>query len=131
MDIKPDNVVFNSNTQKYDAALREFPTSLGSPVIRSTDTASWKKRGISKVNKRIESKYFELKSAYEEMMKEYEYNRIIYNAKFSFEPIVGEVYHLYKRDNGECFLSLLSPTQCDFNSIGSYYLSTDHVWKKV
>ncbi|SNR35354.1 hypothetical protein SAMN04488111_0707 [Lutibacter flavus] len=40
---KPDNVVFNSVTQKYDAALKPHATSIGAPVITATDTVAWKK----------------------------------------------------------------------------------------
>lgn len=131
MDAKPDNVVFNVETNSYDASLKEYPTSLGAPVIKSTDLGSWKKRGVLKVNKRMESKFLELKSAYDALMEEFEYNKLIYGAKFSFEPIVGEIYHLYQRSNGEHFLSLLAPQQCNFNFVGSFYLSTEQVWNKV
>jgi len=51
----------------------------------------------------------ELKAEYEKMMQEFEYNKLIFDAKFSFEPIVGEVYHLYKKENGETFLSIIAP----------------------
>ena len=130
-DIHPDNVVFNQNTKKYDASLKPYATSLGAPAISVTDTSAWKNRGILKVNKKIQSKYLELKASYDKMMTEYEYNNLIYNAEFAFEPVIGETYHLYKRDNGTSFLSLLSPNQCNFNSIGSFYLNSDQVWEKV
>ena len=32
-DKKPDNVVFNTETQKYDAALKPYATNVGAPVI--------------------------------------------------------------------------------------------------
>ena len=38
------------------------------------------------------------------MMQQFQYNKLIFQAKFSFEPILGETYHLYKRENGETFL---------------------------
>jgi hypothetical protein len=39
-------------------------------------------------------------------MEEYEWNELVYNSKFSFEPVIGEIYHLY-RDAGLNFLSLI------------------------
>jgi hypothetical protein len=27
---------------------------------------------------------------------EYEWNELVYNSKFSFEPVIGEIYHLYR-----------------------------------
>jgi hypothetical protein len=127
----PDNVVFNQETQKYDAAVKPYATSVGAPVITTTDTVVWKNRSIHKVNQKVQAKYLELKAEYEKMMEEFEYNNLIFNAKFTFEPITGDVYHLYKRENGETFLSLLAPDECNFNAMGSFYLNADQIWEKV
>ena len=128
---KPDNVVFNAETQKYDAAIKPYATSVGAPVISMNDTIAWKNRSISKVNQKVKAKYLQLKAEYEKMMDEFEYNSLIFSAKFNFEPIVGDVYHLYKRDNDETFLSIIAPDECSFNSIGSFYLNADQIWEKV
>lgn len=128
---KPDNVVFDTETQKYDAALKPYATSVGAPVIRTTDTLAWKNRSINKINHKVKTKYLEIKEQYEKLMQEYEYNQLIFNAKFSFEPIIGETYHLYKRDNGEAFLSLIAPHQCNFEFLGSFYLNAEQIWQKV
>ena len=130
-DKKPDNVVFNPETQKYDAALKPYSTSVGAPVIAATDTIAMKNRSINKINHKVEAKSLELKAEYEKMMQEFEYNKLIFNAKFNFEPIIGEVYHLYKRENGESFLSIIRPEQCNFNPLGSFYLNADQIWEKI
>jgi len=83
-------------------------------MITTTDSIAWKNRSINKVNHKVKSKYLELKAEYEKMIEEFEYNKLIFEAKFTFEPIIGEVYHLYKRDNGENFLSIIAPDQCKF-----------------
>ncbi|MGB5321742.1 DUF2452 domain-containing protein [Lutimonas sp.] len=128
---KPDNVVFNTETQQYDAAIKPYATSVGAPVITTTDTVAWKNRSIRKVNQKVQTKYLELKAEYERMMEEFEYNNLIFNAKFTFEPIIGDVYHLYKRENGETFLSIIAPNECNFNAMGSFYLNADQIWEKV
>ena len=128
---KPDSVVFNTETQKYDAALKPYATNVGAPVITTTDTNAWKNRSINKINHKVEAKYLELKAAYEKMMQEFEYNNLIFESKFTFEPIIGEVYHLYKRKNGDSFLSIIAPEQCRFNALGSFYLNADHIWEKI
>lgn len=130
-DKKPDNVVFNQETQQYDAAIKPYATSVGAPVITSTDTVAWKNRSIHKVNQKVQAKYLELKAEYEKMMKEFEYNNLIFKARFTFEPIIGDVYHLYKRANGETFLSIIAPHECNFNALGSFYLNADQIWEKV
>jgi len=130
-DKKPDNVVFNPKTQKYDAALKPYATSVGAPVITTTDTIAWKNRSINKINHKVEAKFTELKAEYDKLMAEFEYNKLIFNAKFTFEPIIGEVYHLYNRDNGESFLSIIAPEECSFNPLGSFYLNADQIWEKI
>jgi hypothetical protein len=128
---KPDQVVYNTETERYDASLKPYATDVSAPVITTTDTIAWKNRNINKVNKHIQAKYNELKSAYDKMMAQYEYNNLVYSAHFNFEPVVGHTYHLYKRANDSTFLSIIAPEECDFNHLGSFYLSTDGIWHKT
>jgi len=128
---KPDNVVFNTETQKYDAALKPYATSISAPVITTTDTIAWKNRSINKVNHKVAAKYLELQKEYEKMMQEFEHNKLIFDAKFNFEPIIGEIYYLYRRENEELFLSIIAPEQCNFDSLGSFYLNVDQIWEKI
>lgn len=128
---KPDNVVFNDETGKYDAALKAYATSLGAPVIVASDSMAWKMKSTMKINNKIKAKYLELKSEYEKMITTYEHNNLVLNSKFSFEPQIGEVYHLYQRKNGETFLSIIAPEECNFNALGSFYLNTDQIWEKL
>ncbi len=128
---KPDNVVFDEETQRYDAALKPYATNVGAPKIEATDSLAWKKRSIHKVNQKMQTQYLELKAQYDKMMEEFEHNKLLFGAKFAFEPIVGQVYHLYKRENGESFLSLIEPEYCNFDFLGSFYLNAELIWKKV
>jgi hypothetical protein len=128
---KPDNVVFDVENQKYDAALKPYATNVGAPVITTTDTIAWKNRSINKLNHKVQTRYQEIKAQYEQLMQEFEYNNLIYSAKFAFEPIIGDLYHLYKRENDEIFLSIIAPDQCNFNSLGSFLLNADQIWEKV
>ena len=130
-DKKPDNVVFNVEKQQYDASLKPYATNIGAPVITANSSEAWKNRSISKINHKVAAKYLELQKEYQKMIQEFEYNNLIFNAKFNFEPIIEEVYHLYARENGESFLSLIAPEECNFTSLGSYYLNTDQIWEKI
>ena len=128
---KPDNVVFNTETQKYDAYLKPYATSVGAPVITTADTIAWKNRSINKLNHKVKTRFKEIKEQYDQLMQEFEDNRLINEAKFTFEPIIGQHYHLYMRENGDNFLSIIAPNECNFNSIGSFYLNADQIWEKV
>ena len=73
---------------------------------------------------------FNTATQYAKMISEFEYKQVIFNAKFSFEPVIGEVYHLYKRENDESFLSLIEPQKCNFDFLGSFYLNVDQLGTK-
>ena len=91
---KPDLVVFNEESQKYDASLKPYGTNASAPAIKPLNTATWRNDGVERVNKQLKSKFEEIKQAYQGLMTQFEYNDLVYNAKFSFEPIVGETYFL-------------------------------------
>jgi hypothetical protein len=124
---KPDNIVF-SEKDGYNASLLPYSTSVGAPVIRVDDLVSWKSRGISNVNKEFENKFNELKIQYENLMQEYEWNELVYSAKFSFEPVIGEIYHLYRGDDGIQFLSLISPQEWNKEHTGTFKLNSNKKW---
>ena len=108
----PDNVVFNEE-EGYNASMLAYPTNVGAPVIKIDNILDWKSVGIRKVN------------------KEYEWNEIIYNSKYSFEPVIGEVYHLYQSNDGSYFLSLIHPSQWNKEFIGSFMINSDKKWVHV
>lgn len=128
---KPDQVVYNEDSEKYEAGLLPYATNSGAPKITSTDLTGWKNANVSKVNHQIETEFEALKSKYEQLMLQYEYNHLIYSAEFSFEPIVGKTYHLYEKSSGEVFLSIISPNECNFNFKGSFKLNEDKMWIRV
>ena len=128
---KPDLVVFNEETQQYDAALKPYGTSASSPVIKPLNTATWRNDGVQRVNKQFKSKCDEVRKEYEELMQKFQYNDLVYNSKFNFEPNIGEVYHLYNNRKKESFLSIIAPEQCNFHHLGSFRLNTDKMWEKL
>jgi hypothetical protein len=128
---KPDLVVFNEETQRYDAAIKPYGTSASSPVIKPLNTATWRNDGVQRVNKQFKSKFDEVRKEYEELMQKFQYNDLVYNSKFNFEPNIGEVYHLYNSKKEVAFLSIIAPEQCSFQYLGSFRLNTDKMWEKL
>lgn len=127
---KPDNVVY-SDDKGFNANLMPYGTNVGAPVIKVDDVVSWKDRGIRSVNKQFESKFNELKVQYQNLLQEFEWNELIYNAKFSFEPVIGETYHLYRHANGDNFLSLIGPKEWNKEHIGTFQLNSDKKWIEI
>lgn len=124
---KPDNVVFTIE-KGYNANVLPYATNVGAPIIKTDDVVSWKNRGINNVNKEFANKFNELKQQYQKLMEEYEWNEIVYTAKFSFEPVIGEIYHLYIAEDSTYFLSLISPQEWNKEHIGTFQLNSDKKW---
>ena len=124
---KPDNIVYTPD-QGYNANVLPYATTVGAPVIRVDDVVSWKSRGIENVNKELVHKFNELQQQYQKLMEEYEWNELVYSAKFSFEPVIGEIYHLYRDAAGVNFLSLISPQEWNKEHIGTFKLNSDKKW---
>ena len=122
-----DNIVF-SEENGYNANVLAYPTNVGAPAIKMDNVVDWKNIGMRNVNKEFESKFNELKAEYEKLMEEYEWKEILYNAKYSFEPIIGETYHLYLAKDGSNFLSLIHPDFWNKEHIGSFKLNSNKKW---
>ena len=127
----PDHIVFNEELQSYDASLKPYGTNVGAPAIKVGNSALWKNRHIQKVNHLFEAKHDELKLSFENMMRQFEYNNMVYNAKFNFEPVIGKTYHLYRDKNEFPFLSMIAPHECNFDFINSFRLNADMIWELI
>ncbi|MEZ5007022.1 MAG: DUF2452 domain-containing protein [Chitinophagales bacterium] len=128
---KPDSVVFDEKSQQYNANILPYATNVGAPSIQIEDISNWKKININKINHQFKAKYQQIQEEYNQMMEQFEYNNLIYQANFNFEPVIGEHYHLYRRDSGESFLSIIAPHECNFDHIGSFQLNLDKMWVKT
>lgn len=124
---KPDNVVY-SEKEGYNSSFLPYATNVGAPVIKTDDVVAWKNRGIHNVNKEFENKFNELKLEYKKLMDEYKWNELVYNSRFSFEPVIGETYHMYRGDDGKEFLSLISPSEWNKEFVGTFKLNSDKKW---
>ncbi|MGA0277415.1 MAG: DUF2452 domain-containing protein [Candidatus Kariarchaeum pelagius] len=124
MKEKPDNVSENPNILPYGS-------NVGAPAIEINDIQSWKETRVNNVNKQFKDKFIELKKEYEKLIDEYKWNELVYKSKFNFEPVIGNIYHLYNKDNGDIFLSLIGPTQWNKKFIGSFKYNHDNKWIKI
>lgn len=127
---KPDLVVWDEEKGYYQKIL-PYGTNIGAPAINIEDVGGWKRVAAGEVNKQIKTKFEELKSEYESLVEEYRWNDLIFRAEYNFMPVIGETYHLYSRENGSIFLSMISPNEWKMDYIGSFKLTSTQKWKKV
>ena len=120
---KPDNVADNPGLLPYGS-------NIGAPSISVDNIDGWKKSNVLKVNKELNIRFEELKTQYQKLIEEYEWNQLVYSAHYNFEPIIGETYHLY-RNNDKIFLSLIKPEEWNLEYLGSFKLDSNNKWNKL
>ena len=121
---KPDNFVENK-------ALLPYGDSVAAPAIVPENIDDWKLRGVNKVNKQFKTKFDELKDEFKQLLEEYQWNELVYQSKFGYEPVIGEIYHLYVGNDGNPFLSLIAPNEWNKEHLGSFKLNSEQKWIKV
>lgn len=123
-DKKPDSYVENSHILPYG-------NNISAPAIKLENIEGWRGQKIGKANEYFSTKLQEIKKEYENLVAEFEWNDIVFNSEYNFEPIIGKEYFLYKRENDSFFLSMIEPTEWDKNYIGSFRMTTDNKWEKL
>jgi hypothetical protein len=112
-----------------DKRLKSYPTEIGSLNFKADDIDLFKLNKTSKLKNFYNQKFEEIKKEYISLMNDIEVNERLYKCKYSFEPIVGQTYHLYLKDDGTEFLSIISPEEWKSKTlIGSYLYDSDGRW---
>ena len=128
MNKYPDNIVYDAGNDKFDANTKTYPTTVGSQKF---EPVCIDKSDSIKADHYFESKLQEIKKEYETLVDEYKWTRIIYNSTYSFQPILGEPYHLYENKAKTMFLSLIEPSQWNQKFIGTFKLLNSGKWEKI
>jgi len=124
----PDHIVWDEETETFNAFLLPYGSNISAPVIKIDNVDGFKNKGVSKIEKIFNSELEELVQKYYNLVEEVELNNLIYNSKYSFEPIIGETYHLYENKDNKKFLSLIAPDEWNEKYIISVRLNSDYKW---
>ena len=90
------------------------------------------KEKVIKTNHYFEARFNEIKEEYKKLLEAYKWNELVYNSEFRFEPIKGNIYHLYQRESDKAlFLSLIGPDEWNQIYIGSFRMDSNDKWTKV
>jgi len=126
---KPARVADNKSTMAYG-------DHVGAPAFTLPDVQGYKKGQAAEASHRFHQRYEELEQAMNELMTQAQYNDRLLNASIAFKPNIGQVYHLYNKDNKD-FISMISPEEwgSEYMSkqtfVGSYKILADNVWIEV
>ena len=123
----PDSYVPNAYALSYGS-------NLSAPAIKPDHSlGGWKVGAVHSANKHYEERFNELKQELEELAEDVKWNEIIFNAEMRMKPVIGQIYYLYKKDNGKHFMSLFAPNECSWGEKhqGSFRLNYDNRWELI
>lgn len=126
-DKLPDSFVVDRYSKTY-------PTEIGSQPFRPDEIELFKLDKTNNLKHYYVSKFDELKKEYNKLMEDIQINETIYQAKYTFQPIVGQNYYLYLNDDNDKFLSIISPNEWGrrkFEYLGTFQLQTDGRWFEI
>lgn len=135
-----------TNIEVYHKQLSVLPyaSSAGSVAIRPTKEGVIKHKALSAMEDQTNMQLNQIREQIEllarqaqEIRKRKELSLMIYEAKITFKPQIGQVYHVYEKADGSHVLSLVAPSEWGggsgpfANFIATVKLLADHTWVEV
>jgi predicted transcriptional regulator len=121
-----------------------YSASVSGAVIKPTAQGVIKHKALTAMEEQTNMQLDQIRKQVEllaiqaqEIQSRKELSMIIYNAKLSFQPIIGQVYHLYEGKDDAHFISMVSPTEWGRsgkgfkNHLAKVQLLADHTWKEI
>ena len=118
-----------------------YPHHAGSAMVKPEDKGKIKGRAVSAMHEQTTSQLDQIYRQVQLLLRQakdikarIEVSERIYLAHMGFEPIIGQVYYLYQKDDHQDVLSLVSPGEwgqrMPFDAfVAKVKLLADHTWE--
>lgn len=134
-----------TNTEFYHKQLSVLPysASVSGAVIRPTEEGMIRHHALTSMEEQTNMQLTQIRQQIEllaiqarEIQKRKELSIIIYDAKLSFSPVVGQTYYLYMKEDGSHLVSMVSPKEwgakIPFKAfVAAVKLLADHTWQEM
>ena len=141
---REDGTAF-TNSEIYHKQLSVLPysASVSGAVIKATEEGVIKHKALTAMEEQTNMQLDQIRKQIEllalqahEIQKRKELSLMIYGAKLSFKPNIGQVYYLYEKHDDNFMLSLVSPKEWGKNGpfkkfISGVKLLADHTWMEL
>lgn len=118
-----------------------YPHTIGSVVIRPEDLGKLKSKALSAMREQTDMHLLQIQKQVEllisqanEIKQRIEISEKIYTAHISFEPLIGHIYHLYKKEDNYR-LMMIGPEEWGrskpeiLHYLNTVRLLSDHTWE--
>ncbi len=133
------------NIEIYHKQMSVLPyaSSVSGVAIRPTKEGVIKHKALSAMEDQTNMQLDQIRQQIEllakqaqEIRKRKELSMMIYDAKLTFKPQIGHIYHLYEKKDGNHMLSLVGPNEWGQSGpfkqfVSSVKLLADHTWVEI
>ncbi len=134
-----------TNTEYYHKQFSVLPysASVSGALIRPTEEGMIRHKALTAMEEQTNMQLDQIRKQIEllalqarEIHQRKELSLMIYNAKLSFKPNIGQTYYLYERTDGSHLLSLVAPKEWGGSGpfrrfIAAVQLLADHTWREL
>jgi hypothetical protein len=131
-----------TNTEIYHKQMSVLPysSSVSGAVIKPTQEGVIRHKALTAMEEQTNMQLDQIRKQIEllalqaqEIHKRKELSQLIYNAKLSFKPEIGQTYYLYGKDENNHIISLISPKEWGASMpyksfVAAVKLLADHTW---
>jgi hypothetical protein len=140
----PEGTAF-TNTEVYHKQLSVMPysASVSGAVVKANEEGIIRHKALNAMEEQTNMQLQQIRKQIEllalqaqEIQMRKELSMIIYNAKLSFSPVIGNIYYLYERQDGSHFVSMVSEKEWGGSGpfkrlVAAVRLLADHTWVEV
>lgn len=119
-----------------------YPHHRGSALIRPEDQGKIKGRALSALYQQTDLQLDQIRAQINLLAQQAQaiqdrviFSEQIYRAEMRFEPLIGQVYHLYENKDGKSMLSLIGPHEWGKTNRlihkATVRLLADHTWEVI
>jgi hypothetical protein len=141
---KTDGIAY-TNTEVYHKQMSVLPysASVAGALVRPNEEGIIKHKALTAMEEQTNMQLDQIRKQIEllalqahEIQKRKELSMMIYNARLSFKPNIGQTYYMYEKSDGTHMLSLVSPKEWGPNGpfkkfIAGVKLLADHTWMEL
>lgn len=136
--------VIRQDVYHRQLSVTPYSSSVSGAVIKPTEEGVIRHKALTAMEEQTNMQLDQIRKQIEllavqarEIQARKDLSMMIYNARISFQPVIGKIYHLYEKKDGTHQLSLISPKEYG-GTAGPYQkyiapvkLLADHTWLEI
>jgi hypothetical protein len=136
-------VLTNSEIYHKQMSVLPYSSSVSGAVIKPNEAGLIRHHALSAMEEQTHMMLTQIRQQIEllaiqakEIHQRKELSMLIYDAKLSFSPVIGQQYYLYQQADGTYLLTMIGPKEWGTKSpyknfVAAVRLLADHTWKEV